>query len=430
MGNVGWRLVTIALVWAALVECPLHGQSPEATSGNVPGSECAEGCRSEQVTVAELNQVLAERTGRHDAELAARLGKMELTERLGSSQLPALLAGLPGDKSRAALVALADLSLFANPPASETPPTPAPDDVAQRAMMARVVDYVARINHKLPDFFATRKTSRYEDWPQGLLYKGAIAGRYIPPQLVGSSQNTITYRNGEEVVEKGTSKYRKQVTNERGLYSWGLFGPVLATVLVDASKSSSSWSRWEQDGDRQLAVFRYSVPMEISTYHVKFCCYFSGPMLVPVDRNSAYHGEITVDPETGTILRLSLIADLGAGDLATMLNEFAAGNPLSRADMIVEYGPVEIGAKTYICPVRSVAISKARVPMIFRTRRLSASQKDKVPLDTDQPSQTIDLKSEDVTTELGPSRTYINHMVFSDYHVFRSESRILLDSSQ
>jgi len=36
----------------------------------------------------------------------------------------------------------------------------------------------------------------------------------------------------------------------------------------------------------------------------------------------------------------------------------------------------------------------------------------------------------DITLELWPARTYINDMSFTDYHVFRSESRIILDDGR
>ena len=66
---------------------------------------------------------------------------------------------------------------------------------------------------------------------------------------------------------------------------------------------------------------------------------------------------------------------------------------------MVEYGSVVIGGKVYTCPVRSVSMSIGR--------------------------------SEQGFTALGPtvSRkvTRLDDVVFSDYHVFRSEMRILPD---
>ena len=101
-----------------------------------------------------------------------------------------------------------------------------------------------------------------------------------------------------------------------------------------------------------------------------------------------------------------------------------------RADMLVEYGPVEIGGKTYFCPIRSVAISKAREPLLFRRRKLSGGRTETFPIALEPPPQTVDLSRGDITLELGPIRTYINDILFTQYHVFRSESRIILDGSR
>jgi len=63
-------------------------------------------------------------------------------------------------------------------------------------------------------------------------------------------------------------------------------------------------------------------------------------------RASMEHGRGTGDARA--VLRVEVEADL---------NGFV---PLDRADVMVAYGPVEIGGKTYICPVRSVGIWRAR----------------------------------------------------------------------
>jgi VWFA-related protein len=60
-----------------------------------------------------------------------------------------------------------------------------------------------------------------------------------------------------------------------------------------------------------------------------------------------YHGEIWVNPADGTILRITVDADL------------TKGAPFRRAAILVEYGPVEIGGSTFICPIRGIALSMA-----------------------------------------------------------------------
>jgi hypothetical protein len=103
---------------------------------------------------------------------------------------------------------------------------------------------------------------------------------------------------------------------------------------------------------------------------------------------TGYHGEVAIDPSTGTILRLTVQADL------------PFGSPILEGDMMVEYGPVEIGGKTYTCPVRSVSISLTMEGLAGGTGSLGRSA---------QPPQAI----------------LLNDVKFDDYHLFRSNLRIL-----
>jgi hypothetical protein len=356
----------------------------------------------EQATVAQLEQMLTDsREG--DSALTARLLQVQLTQRLLGTGLLRMEQNLRGEKSREALISIADLSSFLDPAADEISALPAPDVDEQRRIVAKVVDYVIGMSHRLPNFFATRSRLRFEDRPMGPAVGDAVAGVHSPSRLVGKSSTGITYREGQEILDNGSSKTRK-TEMEPGLNAWGLFGPVLSRVLIEASHGKLEFGHWQRIDGKQLAVFRFTVPMEKSSYAVKFCCMPSAVgFLAPLDRITAYHGEIAVDPDEGTVVRLALLADLDHGDLPTLLEEYSQGMPLSRADILVEYSPVEIGGKSYYCPTRSVTISRARTVLRQNTGRQRKGT-------------------------LGPEKLFINDETFSDYHVFRSESRILIDS--
>jgi hypothetical protein len=74
---------------------------------------------AEKVTVEELEHKLAALHGKKDQDFAKRLGGMELRERLNSAKLAEIEAGLPGEKSRMALLVMADASAFLGLPAAE-----------------------------------------------------------------------------------------------------------------------------------------------------------------------------------------------------------------------------------------------------------------------------------------------------------------------
>jgi VWFA-related protein len=143
-------------------------------------------------------------------------------------------------------------------------------------------------------------------------------------------------------------------------------------------------------------VFRYAAPKDKSHYEVRYCCVASSYGLESdsFHQMSAYRGEIAVDAESGVIVRLTVEADLGAND------------PISRAAIAVEYGPVELGGRTYICPVNSVSISVAQ---------------------TLKQVQEPDGRS---WPTMGPPQVLLNHVVFDQYHLFRSESRVLTGSEE
>jgi hypothetical protein len=351
-----------------------------------------------------LEQVLAAKNT-SDADLARQLSAMELTERLGVARLTQFETKCHGKECRNALIALADQSAFLHESRSEPESSlsQAPTETEQKEIVSKFLTFVGRMSHQMPNFIATRTTTRFEDWPQGLQIGQKIAGRTIPLQFSSQSRTTITYRNGQEDVARETASGGKAITApDQGLFTWGLFGPMLSAVMVDASQSIFTWSRWEVNGTARRAVFHFAVPMGKSTYEVRFCCVpMSGGILVPLDRLAAYHGEIEMNPDDGTIAWITLIADMNESDTSALpLQPVTLGeSPLSVANLAVEYAPVEIGGKQYTCPVHAVALSKA---------------------------QTVITNKHD-GPRLGPTRTYLNDVTFSGYRVFRSESRMLTD---
>ncbi|HET7102790.1 MAG TPA: VWA domain-containing protein [Terracidiphilus sp.] len=341
------------------------------------------------VTVSQLESSISGLEGKSDADAAWHIAGMELTQQLSANQLAKLEKLVPGDKSRQALVALADESAFLDLPADEIPARAAPDLARQRRMMSRVVEYVSKTIPQLPNFFATRITNRLEDTPQVETVTGLIP--YQPMHAVGTSSVTVLYRDGREVVDPGTG--RKQMASA-GLQTLGVFGPMLSTVLLDAARNRLGWSHWEQGPKGMLAVFKYEVPQDKSHYRVNYCCVATQSATEAADvhlyhKVVGYRGEMTIEPETGTIKRLTVIADVKAPE------------PVVRADILVDYGPVGIGGKTYTCPTKSVSVAVAQ-----------SVQRD--------PRYRYALAE-----HLQPLRTSLSEVAFEKYHVFRSNARIL-----
>jgi len=356
-------------------------------------------------TVEQLEQMLSKTEAKSDAEVARQLSEMELTERLSHSRLVQLSAGMPGEKSRQAMLALADASAFLDPPPSEIPATAMPDAAVQKKMMARTVEYLGKSLPLLPNLVANRDTIRFESRPE------PSSGVESSWRAVGRSSVLVVYRENQEFIDAGAEKTGKSKSADRGLMTWGEFGPILGTVTIDAARSKLAWSHWELSPSGPVAVFRYAVPPEKSHYDVRFCCISEqyGFELNELRQKSGYHGEIAVDPDNGAILRMTVIADLDAN------------NPISRASMAVEYAPVEIGGKTYVCPARGVAIAQAPDAKALLAMTSPGGSGSALP-----PLRKASLPA----PPAGGRELLLNDIEFRHYHVFRTEARILSDKEK
>ncbi|WP_263353727.1 VWA domain-containing protein [Acidicapsa acidisoli] len=350
-----------------------------------------------RMTIEQLMQALASDSSLHrtDNEVARQLGDVQLTVRLNSSLRRQLIADSPGPKSVLAIRALADSSAFLEPAPEDLSSKPAPDVATQKAMMSQVVHFVARTLPTLPNLTAMRVTQHFVDTIQGLKLTGSqdlnsesaelLGGLY----LSGTNRTPIALRDGRETddptqasdaaasLKKASqskdSKAPTLSTASLGLASWGEFGPILGIVLVDAAKGKLGWARWEQEDGKPVAVFQFAVDRSISHYIVQYWHENRGEIidshygarqddqhggasgvsagevrdraLVLIRQPTGYHGYIAVDPVTGIIQRISIEADLKPDD------------PIQRAAISVEYGPVKIGDGVFTCPTHSVAVS-------------------------------------------------------------------------
>jgi VWFA-related protein len=349
---------------------------------------------TKRVTVEDLGQLLGAASKENDGVLAEQLAGLELSERLSSNRLSLWQDRLRGKKSKAALAALADESAFLDPPEAEIPHDPAPDLEVQRQMLLRTVKYLHEVIPKLPDFFAMRTTTQYEQLSpkEGDTWKTALANQLLREAV--TEKATLRYRNGheEQDVEKKTGS---QSAKKKDLNFIGVFGPILGSVLVDATVGDSKliWGRWAEGELGREAVFRYVVRGDNPRYNLVHCCLVGGKVF---QVSTKYLGELAIDPETGAVLRLTMESEPGwirEPNLQPVL-------PVKAASMMVEYGPVEISGRRYVCPRRSVVIMRAR-----NIRSLTVW------------GQTFEIYT--------PYETLLNDMAYADYHKFGSEARML-----
>src|SRR5690242_6567964 len=123
-----------------------------------------------------------------------------------------------------------------------------------------------------------------------------------------------------------------------------------------------------------------------------FCCLPDGDGKSEIEVFPGHHGEIAIDPASGAVLRFPVLADI-KGFL-----------PVMASDLMIVYGPVDVGGTTYVCPIKAVAVFTGR----SRWERAEWGWG---------------------FLTYGPHQTQLNDFEFDKYHIFRSTSRILTGDS-
>lgn len=353
------------------------------------------------VTVAQLEQALAADQGVKDKKLAREIADMKLTERLSDAEEARLAQALPGKQSRLAILAIADESAFLDPPPSEIPNLPPPSRAEQTALINKAIQYAIRTTREWPNFFATRITTRFDGTSVAVPASTnplIEAPGHQGDQRLSSSGTTkvgVVYRDGREEYANG----RKGLEQECGTggipqsATTGEFGELLALAAWEASQGTVSWSHWEREPDgRVVAVFQYAAKV---VHKITTDCpdvlHFDLPPL-PVDAR----GEIDVNPADGSIWRVTNMERSGIGERQKRIT--------AELDMMVEYGPVDIGGRIYLCPVQSVTLALI-TPLIGRQQLDDIARRYGVPDGL-------------ITEEL-------NHAEFANYHVFRATVKVL-----
>lgn len=340
-----------------------------------------------------MDRIIAAVKNRPDGKAAEELAGLQLTERANSQRRARWQAALPGKHCHEVLTMIADVAEFLDLPAADIPPNPPPSIETQKNILYKSVEYVSSTMSRLPNFFATRKTEYFKDAPArpssgpslgsatGRAAVGALPSEtaFEPLHNVGKSSVPVSYRNGKEMSGSKAADEVTQAQPASALSTHGEFGPILIVVLGDAAKNKIVWSHWEQGATGLNAVFRYRVAAGQTDYMTMLPHGAQAQTFFP-----AYHGEVAVDPDTGAILRVTVVAD------------YAPPNESAVSSMLVEYGPIEIGGAPYICPLKSVALAKVPVA--------------------------------EFPTVAPVMQTQLNDVAFVDYHLFHAEARMLTDN--
>ena len=349
-------------------------------------------CGLTPATVTNLSKIIQSPPSEDADQKAARaLAEIYLTERLTDETLVRMLRDALGQRTQNALRNLAADSAFLDAPLSELPYQERPLMAEQKAILARAVHYAAGFIQALPDFICTIETRLLDD---DALRDNGRNGKWERFHLRNTEVSALTFEAGHESYAIQTINGQRPPNGKslRGLTTWGEFGPQMALLLLADSDASFLWSHWETLEGTQFAVLSYSVDTAHSRYAVTWCCSsIPGPggKYPPVTTNVPYTGQIFIDPNSGSILRLT-----------RQTVDLPIDSHIDVIQTIVEYRPVKIGGALYVCPFRSVSVAR-------ETRN------------TNQEGYRISLQTV----------TNLNEVHFTGYHKFETESRVLSASA-
>ncbi|HEY1987518.1 MAG TPA: hypothetical protein VGG85_19035 [Terracidiphilus sp.] len=334
-----------------------------------------------KITVGELTNLMRsmQQQKKNDADVAAALKQLELTEALTRPTMNSLVAYVPGPLSTEQVYVLEAGSAMLAPPPSDIPNTPAPDVAAQKALIDKAADYISKFYAQLPALTATKTVIRFQDNVEAAAGGSGLSGS-AKDVSTGSAfvpaNHFIHYINSTEIPVE-TQNGIEKISAAKDKIQWGANGqivlkgqsPMLTTVLDEAQGTGKlNWLRWELVNGKQAAVFSFAVDKKRTRYAVNYCCFpeseaagkatftsaaltgsggASGNFQTNTDWHNfkttvPYHGEIFINPETGIVVRLITMAEFKNTDL------------VHQEDQRIDYAPVPVGDKTLVVPVKSV----------------------------------------------------------------------------
>jgi len=322
---------------------------------------------NKSISVQQLKDMLdsLQQFKKTDAEVADRLKEIELNEELTGSTANSLISYLPGPLSGEQIEILKGQSAFLAPPATDLPATPAPDEAAQKAILAKAADFVTKVYVQNPHLSVIKNMLRYEDQVITTNSVGLHAPNLLLGQvkLVNKQVDPVETNKGVEAAAVSRAKTKWGVNGE---LSEGEPGTNLGAIFLEASSAGKIvWLRWQMIDGKQIAVFSFAVEKKKSHFDVNYCCFpntetedrIALPMTVGAIQSVStwetfkkvvgYHGEFFINPDTGLVVRVITHADMKP-------TEF-----VSREDRRIDYGTIVVAGREYQLPRVSVTVMEA-----------------------------------------------------------------------
>jgi len=273
------------------------------------------------------------RKKRKDAELAATLGQVRLSQRLEDRVLEILESEGAGPQAMGALQHLRDVSrplpVPAIPPPGMTPPPP-PSAVEERKVWVETRTKARDYMRSLPDFVCSETVHRWVD----------TDGReqWQPTPTIVADLTFFEQKEAYKVVSFDGKPTDKSITELGGSMSQGEFGSLLGAVFDPASSTDYRWDHWTILRKRPTAVFFYRIAADRGPNLLMFTL----PEGKTVSTFAGQRGYVYIDRETNTVTRLAEEAE-----------DIPAGFPVQKSSAVLDYDYINIGEARFLLPLRA-----------------------------------------------------------------------------
>jgi hypothetical protein len=202
-----------------------------------------------------------------------------------------------------------------------------PDLAEKRSVVNAAARLALRYVRSLPDFLCTETIQRAENLNRrGWRPKDVLAIR------VGFSGGVEHYR----LLTIDGKPSNVPLRSLSGAETEGEFG-TLEAELFQPSTAIFDWDHWALLRGRVVHVFRYTVKLEKSQFHLRY----DGGSQQPLEQLVGYHGLVYIDRETSEVLRIDQIA------------EPPADFPLKESKTVLNYDHRDIGGQQFLLPIQA-----------------------------------------------------------------------------
>ena len=241
---------------------------------------------------------------------------------------PKLKRGIPAPRPDEDLADASAPAAGTTPGASETPEAPPADD----PVIVKATQATAAFTEKLPNYVCKEFMARFQsshhpaDW-----------------QALDVVSSNIVYEGGHESYRDITvndKPFKKGMEEMNGAWSTGEFGTMLLDLFAPWTAAEFRLRRRTSIAGVEARVYDFQVERSHSHWHVQV----GSQSMLP-----AYKGSVWIQPETGQVLRLEMVA-------RALPKEF----PVDTVESAVDYENVMIAGRKFLLPVHAETLACER----------------------------------------------------------------------